>query len=77
MSGWGAHKVKQALIDHGIPERVVRVFFKEEVDGEVLLRSPPCLTREFMMGHPKWKLDEHDVDLFRPVYRKLTGRELQ
>lgn len=76
ISGWGVHTVAKALTGEGMPAHAVDIFKKEEVDGEVLFRQPPIITRSFMMDHPKWKLKEEEVDMFAPIFKKMTGKEL-
>mmetsp|Transcript_9687 Transcript_9687/g.22596 ORF Transcript_9687/g.22596 Transcript_9687/m.22596 type:complete len:165 (+) Transcript_9687:1893-2387(+) len=75
VSGWGVYEVKAMLEREGVGQRIVDVFFKEEVDGEVLLRG--VLTRGFMTTHPKWKLTEADMEVISPVFKKVLKRDLK
>uniref|UniRef100_A0A7S0WA96 Uncharacterized protein n=1 Tax=Hemiselmis tepida TaxID=464990 RepID=A0A7S0WA96_9CRYP len=75
VSGWGVWDVRKMLQREGITQqKIIDTFFKEEVDGEVLLRG--ILTRDFMMGHPKWALSEEEVRALAPVFKKVLKVDL-
>mmetsp|Transcript_14367 Transcript_14367/g.36054 ORF Transcript_14367/g.36054 Transcript_14367/m.36054 type:complete len:163 (-) Transcript_14367:101-589(-) len=74
ISGWGVFEVKEWLEKEGVGAHIVAKFFKEEVDGEVLQRG--ILTREFMTGHPKWKLSDDDMEALKPLFKSRLKANL-
>lgn len=74
---WGVSQIRKLLEDNGMDEIFVKTCEKEAVDGEVLFRHPPILTRSFMANHVKWKVSDETINKFAEVYKKITKKELQ
>lgn len=69
----GVSRILQWLKMCGFREAVVGAFEHELVDGEILLRDPPFVTRERLF---RWGLSAEEVDLFAQRYAELCHREI-